>query len=34
VALVGVGASDGKNTELLGAEKLEGRKIILKVKAE
>jgi HlyD family secretion protein len=34
VALVGVGASDGKNTELVGAEKLEGRKIILKVKAE
>ncbi len=34
VALVGIGASDGKNTELTGAEKLEGRKIILKVRAE
>jgi HlyD family secretion protein len=34
VALVQVGASDGKNTELVGAEKLEGSKIILKVKAE
>jgi HlyD family secretion protein len=34
VALVGIGASDGKNTELTGAGELEGRRVILKVKAE
>jgi HlyD family secretion protein len=34
VALVGVGMSDGLTTELVGADSLEGKKVILKIKAE
>jgi HlyD family secretion protein len=34
VALVSVGASDGRNSEISGAEKLAGRQLILKLKAE
>jgi HlyD family secretion protein len=34
VVLVGVGISDGLTTELVGADNLEGKKVILKIKAE
>jgi HlyD family secretion protein len=34
VTLVGVGMSDGLSTELVGADALEGKKVILKIKAE
>lgn len=34
VVMVGVGMSDGMTTELVGADALEGKKVILKIKAE
>ena len=34
VVMVGVGMSDGMTTELVGADNLEGKKVILKIKAE